>query len=233
MRNLSYKFIVFAILLASFSLSAQEKPTPAILGNVFPDFKMLSHEGKQVWFSDLQGKKVILVFPRGKVTDAYWCALCHYQYAEMVKLEMEKKIRQKNKLEIYFVLPYPKDSVDKWIADLPKSMTAIEKWKNQENPVNEKQKKKAEAFNKACPINISYKDGKFPFPIPVLIDPEHSFSSKIGLYQSEWDGTKTGQNIPTIFILDEQGVVRFKFMSQNTFDRPHADYLLEFVRKMI
>lgn len=233
MRIMSFRLIVVVIILASFNLKSQEKPTPAILGEKFPDFKMLSHEGKQVWFSDLKGKKVILIFPRGKVTDIYWCGLCHYQYSEMVKLDIDKNIRKKNNIEIYFVLPYPKDSVDKWIVDLPGSMAYIEKKKNPENPNDEKQKKSAEAFTKACPVTITYKDGKFPTTIPVLIDSNHSFSSKLGIYRDEWDGTKTGQNIPSIFILDEQGVVKFKYMSQNTFDRPHAEYLLEFVKKMM
>jgi peroxiredoxin len=233
MRNLTYKIIAVAIMLVSISLKAQEKSSPAIMGEKFPDFKMLSHEGKQVWFSDLKGKKVILIFPRGKYSDAYWCGLCHYQYAEMVKLEIEKKIREKNHLEIYFVLPYPKDSVSKWIVDLPGSMAYIEKKKKPENPNDEKQKKSADAFARACPVTINYKDGKFPFTIPVLIDPDHSFSSKLGIYREEWDGTKTGQNVPTIFILDEQGIVKFKFMAQNTFDRPHVEYLFEFVKKMM
>jgi peroxiredoxin len=233
MKKITFKLIVLAAILGSFNLNAQEKVSPALLGGKFPEFKLQSNQGKELSLADLKGKNVILVFPRGKVTDIYWCGLCHYQYSEMVKMDIDKKVREKNNIEILFVLPYPKDSVDKWIVDIPGSMAYIEKKKKPENPNDEKQKKSAEAFNAACPVTITYKDGKFPATIPVLIDGDHSFSSKLGIYREEWDGTKTGQNVPTIFILDTNGVVRFKFMAQNTFDRPHAEYLLDFIKKMM
>jgi peroxiredoxin len=233
MKKLIHNLIILAMILAGFNLNAQENATPALLGGPFPDFKLTSNEGKQVSFSDLKGKNTILIFPRGKVTDIYWCGLCHYQYSEMVKMDIDKKVREKNNIEILFVLPYPKDSVDKWIVDLPGSMAYIEKKKNPDNPNDKKQKKSADAFNKACPVTIAYKDGKFPSTIPILIDSDHAFSSKLGIYRDEWDGTKTGQNVPTIFILDADGVVKFKFMAQNTFDRPHAEYLLDFINKMM
>jgi peroxiredoxin len=233
MKKLSYTLTIFAILLASFSLQSQEKPTPAILEGTFPDFKLLSNEGKLVSLADFKGKKVLLIFPRGKVTDTHWCNICHYQYAELAKLEVSQKIKDKYKIEILFVLPYPKDTVDKWIKDMPESLKAVEKWKNPDNPNDEGQKKWAETIKKTCPESFSYKDDKYPFPFPILVDGDHAFSSKLGIYREEWDGYKTSQNVPTIFILDAQGTVKFKFMAQNTFDRPHAEYLLEFVKKMM
>jgi peroxiredoxin len=233
MNKLTYFFFVMILFIAGFNLSAQEKSSPVLLGDKFPDFKLLSNEGKQVSLSDFKGKKVILIFPRGKVTDNHWCNLCHYQYAELAKLQVDQKIKEKYKVEILFVLPYPKDTVDKWQSIMPESLKIVEKWKNPENPNDVKKQKWAETIKKACPESFSYKDDKYPFPFPILIDGDYAFSSKLGLYRKEWDGGKTGQNVPTIFILDEQSMVKFKFMAQNTLDRPNAKYLVEFVKKMM
>jgi hypothetical protein len=48
-----------------------------------------------------------------------------------------------------------------------------------------------------------------------------------------WDGSAVDQNIPTVFLLDKSGAVRFKYMSQNTFDRPNAAYLAKVLEKML
>ena len=233
MRKLFYLIGTAVLLFGAFSSRAQQKSSPALLGGNFPDFSLVSNEGKQVSLSDFKGRKLMLIFPRGKVTDNHWCNICHYQYAEMAKLEVTQKIRKKYQVEILFVLPYPKDTVEKWQNDMAESLKAVEKWKNPEDMSNEKIKKKAEIFRKVCPDSFSYKDDKYPFPFPILIDGDHLVSSKLNLFREEWDGTKTGQNVPSVFILDEQGIVKFKFMAQNTFDRPDAGYLLEFVKKMM
>jgi peroxiredoxin len=233
MKKITYTFFVLAILMVGFDLSAQEKSSPVLLGDKFPEIKLLSNEGKQVSLSDFKGKKIILIFPRGKVADNHWCNLCHYQYAELAKLDVDQKIKDKYKIEILFVLPYPKDTIDKWQNIMPESLKMVEKWKNPEDPNNENKKNWAEIIKRACPETFSYKNDKYPFPFPILIDGDHAFSSKLGLYREEWDGGKTGQNVPTIFILDEQSIVKFKFMAQNTLDRPNANYLVEFVKKMM
>jgi hypothetical protein len=38
--------------------------------------------------------------------------------------------------------------------------------------------------------------------------------------------------VPTLFVIDAQGIVQLKYISQNTFDRPPAAYLLSFIQKM-
>jgi len=48
----------------------------------------------------------------------------------------------------------------------------------------------------------------------------------LGLFTAEWGGSKIEQNVPTVYIIDEEGLLRFKYISQNTFDRPGPDYLL-------
>jgi len=60
----------------------------------------------------------------------------------------------------------------------------------------------------------------------ILIDADAAVSKGLGLFTAEWGGSKIEQNVPTVYIIDEEGLLRFKYISQNTFDRPGPDYLL-------
>jgi cytochrome oxidase Cu insertion factor (SCO1/SenC/PrrC family) len=62
---------------------------PVVVGQQMPDFTLSAIQGGSVTLSDLTGKNVLLIFPRGRVGD-HWCQICHYQYAELV--ELEKKL---------------------------------------------------------------------------------------------------------------------------------------------
>jgi alkyl hydroperoxide reductase subunit AhpC len=37
------------------------------------------------------------------------------------------------------------------------------------------------------------------------------------------------QNVPTVFVIDPAGVVEFKYISQNTIDRPGVEHLVKVV----
>ena len=56
-------------------------------------------------------------------------------------------------------------------------------------------------------------------------------SRGLDLFTLAWDNSKVEQNIPAVYLLDRQGNVRFKYLSQNTMDRPSGDYLLEILNK--
>jgi peroxiredoxin len=77
-----------------------------------------------------------------------------------------------------------------------------------------------------------YEKGKVPTPFPILIDAERTLTEGLGIFTTEWSGSKIDQNIPTILILDKKGIIKFKYMSQNTLDRPSADYLMNFVETL-
>jgi peroxiredoxin len=47
----------------------------------------------------------------------------------------------------------------------------------------------------------------------------------LDLFRMEW-GSKVDRNVPTTFIIDRNGIVRFKYFSQNTVDRPGYEYLM-------
>ena len=65
------------------------------------------------------------------------------------------------------------------------------------------------------------------------MDADRELSQRLLLFTTSWDGSDVEQNIPTIFILDGDGVVRFKYHSQTTFDRPGYDYLFRVIDRLI
>ena len=81
-------------------------------------------------------------------------------------------------------------------------------------------------------VKMSLEKGKIPTPFPILVDGERAVSKGLGIFSTDWNGSKIEQNIPTVFILDKNGTVQFKYISQNTFDRPGAEYLLKFIGKL-
>jgi hypothetical protein len=54
-------------------------------------------------------------------------------------------------------------------------------------------------------------------------------SQGLGLFSTDWGGSTAEQNIPTVLIIDAEGVLQFKYMSQNTLDRPPLEYLVRVV----
>ena len=112
------------------SAPASSRPCSA---SKMPDFTLASVQGKDVSLAGLRGKNVLLVFPRGRVDD-HWCQICHYQYAELADLESRLQLRKKYNLEILFVLPYDRATVEHWVAIFPEQMAVIEKWKNPGDP---------------------------------------------------------------------------------------------------
>ena len=70
-------------------------------------------------------------------------------------------------------------------------------------------------------------------PFPVLADADQSLSKSLGLYTLNWDRSYVEQNISTIYLLDKEGVVQFKYHSQTTFDRPTTVYLVKVIDRML
>ncbi|MBN2265755.1 MAG: hypothetical protein JW775_08080, partial [Candidatus Aminicenantes bacterium] len=70
-------------------------------------------------------------------------------------------------------------------------------------------------------------------PFPILVDGERTLSAKLDLFRNEWSGGKVAQNIPSVYIVDADGVLQFKYVGQNTLDRPAYDYLLKVLEVII
>jgi peroxiredoxin len=227
---------VFMIILVSvtFNLYSQnEGISPGIVGDKFSDFTLQTYQGDKLSTSKLHGKNILLISSRGKYNENAWCALCNYQYADFADLELKKQIRKKYNMEVVFLLPYNKDTIASWEKAFPGSLASVEKWKNPGDPENlsDGQKGWMEFTRAHYPKTFDYTNKKVPLPFPILIDDKQEVSKGLDIFRTEWGGTKTMQNIPTVFIIDKDGILRFKYISQSTIDRPSAEYILNFIDK--
>lgn len=234
MKKKAVFVLALVLLAASAAAAAGQEIKPVTVGGKMPDFTLSDADGKMFSMSGLEGRNVLLVFPRGKVGD-HWCQICHYQYAELAKLELERGLREKYGLEIVFVLPYGRDEVKEWLGIFPSQMDVIEGWKNpsDDRKDDERYQRFVARVRKAMPLKFDFSGGDVPLPFPVLADSERKLSEGLGLFRTEWDGSKVDQNVATIFLIDGKGTVRFKYFGQSTWDRPDADYIIEVLEKMM
>lgn len=217
-----------AIMLTAASAPAQDLK-PVNLGQPMPDFTLPVLQGGQAGIAGLAGKNILLIFPRGLAGVDHWCHICNYQYLELAALEASSGFRKARNMEVLFVLPYGKDMVRKWADAFPSQLNDIDMWKNpvEGAALDEKAKARVALMKKAFPQRFLYEKGQVPFPFPILIDEGAKVSKGLGFFTLEWNGAKIEQNVPAVFLIDAQGIVRFKYISQTTFDRPSAEYLLK------
>ena len=214
--------------------AAQTQPTapevkPALLGQPMPEFTLPSLQGPEVSLAGLKGKNVMIVFPRGYAAENYWCTICNYYYAELVEIEKAEGVRAKYNLEILVVLPYPRETVQAWLDDMPAQLEKLHGWKFPAEPekLDERGKARLERMRTGLPKDLAFKKGEVPAPFPILIDADHAFTGKLGIFQTEWGGGKIAQNIPSVMLVDGAGTLRFKYLGQNTWDRPSYEYLFK------
>jgi peroxiredoxin len=206
----------------------EPRPNPVVVGQPMPDFTLPVYQGGTLTLSSLRGKNVLLLFPRGYAAENYWCTICNYKYAELAELEKTRRIREAYNLEILVVFPYGHETVTAWLKDLPGQLESIQNVKNPAEPdkLDDAARRRMEGWRKMFPADYSLKEGEVLAPFPVLVDGERTLSRGLGLFQTEWGGRKVDQNIPSIYIVDDEGVLQFKYLGQNTMDRPGYDYLL-------
>ena len=226
------KTVIFAIVAAASLglVAAQETGSkPVTVGQPMPDFTLPTYQGGNVTLSALKGKNVMIIFSRGYAAEGYWCTICNYKYAELIELERTREIRKKYNVEILIVLPYGPDVVKAWIDVLPEQLDKIRDRKHPADPakLDEKGKQTMERYSRLFPLDLSVKKGEVPTPFPILIDADRKLSKSLGLFMTEWGGSKVDQNIPSIYIVDAGGILQFKYLGQNTVDRPEYDYLFK------
>jgi peroxiredoxin len=209
------------------ALSQEPQAKPALLEEPMPDFTLPAYQGGTVSLSSLKGKNVMIVFPRGFAAEGRWCTICNYKYADLIDVEMTDQLRKKFDLEILYVFPYGRETVQQWLDALPEQLDKIKVWKNpaEADKQDEKVKARMEMARKGFPKELSAEKGKVPVPFPVLIDEDKKVTKGLGLFTTEWSGSKAEQLIPSVFVVDKQGILRFKYIGQNTWDRPSWDYM--------
>jgi peroxiredoxin len=220
--------MALALLVLSGLLAAQ---APAIkkayLGQPMSDFELATLDGKTVKLSALKGRNVMLVFPRVFYAVDGDCSICGYQYAELADQFQAGKWKERFNLDVLFVFPFSTEVTRSWIARIPAMLAAVEEWKNpkQEDLKNEQVKRWMEIARQAFPKKHAFAAAAVPMPFPILLDEKRELSRGLDLFREEWSGGKGDQNIPSLFILDKEGIVRFKLIGQHTLDRPAVDYL--------
>jgi peroxiredoxin len=235
MKKCSIILSVFLLMVLSNSYSQNEGVKIGIIGEKFSDFSLKTYQGNQISTSDLRGKNILLISSRGKYNDSYWCGICFYQYAEFADLVLNQKIREKYNMEILFLLPYNKDTIASWEKHFPGGLAYIEHVKKPDKTENlsEEQKSWINFANKHYPKTFNYNDNKIPLPLPILVDEKQEVSKGLDLVRTEWGGTKTLQNVPAVFFIDKDGILRFKYISQSTIDRPSTEYILNIIESIL
>ena len=227
--RLALALVIFAMAFLSSILSFPgfSQAAPVTLEESMPDFTLPVYQGGEMKLSDLKGKNVMIVFPRGYSSPGSWCTICDYKYAELVDLEKTSQLRKKYNLEVLFVLPYDRDTIKAWIEAMPEQLEKIRVMKHPPDPakLDEKAKAVMERYQKLFPKDLVVKKGEVPIPFPILVDADRKVSKGLDVFRTEW-GSKVDQNVPTTFILDRSGILRFKYFSQNTMDRPRYEYLM-------
>ena len=192
------------------------------------DFSLPAYQGGTIALSSLRGKNVLLIFLRGYAAENHWCTICSYQYAELIEMELARSFRKARNLEVLFVLPYDQATVKAWVEALPAQLQTIHDRKNPPDPSKLEAQGRAtmERWRFLYPKDIALK-APIPAPFPVLSDADGAFSKTLGLFRTEWGGSKVAQNVPTVILLDKEGRVRFKYLSQNTVDRPSFAHIFD------
>ena len=226
-------FVAFALIASTFCPARGQISDlrPTTVGSPMPDFTLPVYQGGEMTLSQLRGKNVMIVFPRGLSRPDGWCHVCPYQHAELVEYEAETGFRARANLEILFVLPYTRDKIGEWIDAYPQLLKDIEDWKNPPNPagLDDAGRARMERSRGAYPRTFSAVRGQVPNPFPILVDADRAVSQGLGFFTMDWGGSDAEQNVPTVLIIDPQGVLQFKYMSQNTLDRPPLEYLIRVV----
>ncbi len=143
------KSIVFLLIFAFSYVSAQEsKPREGLnVGNIAPELKYKSPEGKKIALSDLRGQMVLIDFW------ASWCGPCRRENPNLVSVYEEfkdKKFKNGNGFTIYSVSL--DRSKDQWIQAIQQDGLV---WKNHVSDLKFWYSEAAEKYNiRAIPSNF-------------------------------------------------------------------------------
>ena len=206
----------------------QKKPLDlAILGEPLKDFTLPVFQGGEYQLSKNINKNILLVFPRGYYNKDVWCDICSYEYLDLVDEFYNKKLAEKYNLDIAVILPYDEATIEMWIKDMPETYSSLEAGKHTDTVNNEKAKTWVLFTQRHYPKTFNITEGKTPVPFKILMDKNHELSERLEIFKTEWRGTTVDQNMPTFILLDRQGKVVFKYISQHTIDRPTMNYLTQ------
>lgn len=233
--KIQISYIVLVVILFSVNISPQKKPLDlAIIGEPLKDFSLPIYQGNEFKLSEETGKNILIVFPRGYYDKDVWCDICAYEYLDLVDEFHNKKLSEKYNLEIVIILPYDKSTIRQWLNEIPEVYESLESGKHLADTLtNEKAMTWVHFANKHYPKTFTIKKGETPEPFKILSDEKHELSERLEIFRTEWWGTTVNQNMPTFILLDKNGTVVFKYISQHTIDRPTTGYLTKIMDVLI
>lgn len=203
---------------------------PALIGQRFPEFNLPALQGGEVSLASLKGKNVVLVVPRVRYGEGKWCTICNYGYAELAALDAAEGFRKALDAEVVYLLPFGREMAEAWIEATPEELAKIKGWKDpsEADKANAGRMRMAENARRLLSMDLTSEKGKVAKPFPILLDAERSVTGPLGLFATEWAGAKAEQGVPSVFVLDAQGVIRFKHVAQNSpWDRPDGRTILD------
>ena len=209
---------------------------PAIIGQPMADFTLPVYQGGELTLSKLLGKYVVIIVPRFMAAPGSYCTIDDYQYLDIVDAEKMNQLQKKYEAEIVYLFPFGIDEVSKRLSSLPEQMDKIKsaKYPPDLSKLDDRGKARMERWRKLFPKDFSLKPGEVPTPFPILLDADRKISKGLGVFASDWSGSKVEQGIPSVFIIDAQGRLMFKYIGQSPADRPSPEYLakiLEMINK--
>lgn len=227
--------ILLLNIFAPILVNAQRKPLDlALLGNELRDFTLPVYQGGTFTLSEVRGRNVFLHFPRGYYDKDWWCDICAYQYFDLVSENEKQNLTDRFNLEIIVVLPYDTKTIKKWLLNMPGVYQSLADWKFVDPDTASDREKNWSAYVKEhFPKEFGYVKGHVPIPFKILVDADHTLSERLDIFRTEWWGTQVDQNIPTTILLDDEGNVIFKHVSQYTLDRPSMEYLIKIMETFL
>jgi peroxiredoxin len=228
-------YTILLLIFFSSNIISQSKPLDlAIIGEPLKDFVLPIYQGGEFKLSEERGKNILLVFPRGYYDKDVWCDICAYEYLDLVDEFYNKHLAEKYNLNLVFILPYDTTTIRKWLEDMPEVYAGLEAGKHLADTLtNEKSMIWVHFANKHYPKTFTIKKGETPQPFKILSDEKHELSERLQIFRTEWWGTNVDQNMPTFILLNDEGEVVFKYISQHTIDRPSSAYLLKIMDEFI
>lgn len=210
-----------------------EQALAPIAGEAFPDFTLPVYGGGEFSLEKYRGKKVLLIFPRGYLVNN-WCAYCPYQYLELEQMEKTRRIMSAYDVQIVFVLPYSMEMIRDWQERFPEALAAIENNKHPQTApaAGSIQEAYSAWVRQHFPLTFDVKPDDPHTWIPVLSDENRDLSRQLKIFTGFWDGVAAEQNMASVFIIDQEGILQFKYIGQMTEDRPGVGFLMDLVRKM-
>jgi len=209
---------------------------PALIEQAMPEINLPLYQGGELNLASLHGKNVVIIVPRFMAAPGNYCTIDDYQYLDFVDAEKMSQLQKKYSAEIVYLFPFGKDDVAKRLGSLPGQMDKIRsaKYPPDLSKLDDKGKARMERWRTLFPKDFTLKPGEVPTPFPIMLDADRKVSKTLGVFSSDWSGSKVEQGIPSVFILDGKGRLMFKYIGQSPADRPSPEYLgnvLEMINK--